>query len=81
MTWHTATHGRGQSTMKRFGAWSLAILLAFGLGLSGLPGKAMAWATTQLIEDGTIALDGSVERGVRQALVLEDLDGTATPTP
>ncbi|MEO0604228.1 MAG: hypothetical protein AAF211_22525 [Myxococcota bacterium] len=62
--------------MKRFGAWSLAILLAFGLGLSGLPGKAMAWATTRLLDDGTIALEASVERGVRQALVLEE---PATP--
>ncbi|MEM6925865.1 MAG: hypothetical protein AAF602_02965 [Myxococcota bacterium] len=58
--------------MKRVGAWSLAILLAFGLGLSGLPGKAMAWAGKRLLDDGTIALEASVERGVRQALVLEE---------
>lgn len=58
--------------MKRFGVWTLAIFLAFGLGLSGLPGKAMAWATTRMLDDGTISLDSTMERGVRQALVLED---------
>lgn len=60
--------------MKRLGAWTLAILLAFGLGLSGLPGKAMAWATTRLLDDGTIALHGSVERGVRKAMVVDEAD-------
>ena len=65
--------------MKRFGAWTLAILLAFGLGLSGLPGKAMAWATTRLLDDGTIALEGPVERGVRQALVVDDVAPSEAP--
>jgi len=64
--------------MKRLGTWTLAIFLAFGLGLSGLPGKAMAWATTRLLDDGTIALDHAVERGVRQALVLEDTSPVST---
>ncbi len=58
--------------MKRLGAWTLAIFLAFGLGWSGLPGRAAAWATTRLLDDGTIALHSSVEKGVRQALVLEE---------
>ncbi|MEN0064108.1 MAG: hypothetical protein AAGA48_18285 [Myxococcota bacterium] len=65
--------------MKRFGAWTLAILLAFGLGVSGLPGHAMAWATTRLLDDGTIALEGPMERGVRQALILEEVPDVPTP--
>lgn len=67
--------------MKRLGAWFLLIVLAFGLGASGLPGKAMAWATTRLIDDGTIALQGPMEHGVRQALVLEPETPTTDAEP
>jgi len=65
--------------MLKMGAYSLAIVLAFALGWSGLPGKAMAWATTRLIDGGTIAVHDSVERGVRQALVLEDAAEAGEP--
>lgn len=67
--------------MVRVGGWSLAILLAFGLGLSGLPGKGMAWATTRLLDDGTIALHASVENGVRQALVIDEPNAAAPQAP